>query len=307
MLTGLGLAAVSGCCEPGFTPPREIEFEPQAELRAIAAGDLPPYYLVDMAGRVTILDSVRVGREYELAVVDSVELGSAPLVDIEVSGGGGDDNRIWVVDAVGTVYSSFDSGQSWTSHSLDTELEPRGLVHLSPYVIVYGDDFVRALRNDAWFELPAPEGGWGSLRAAIELGDMLVLSDGESLLVAEGDPLESSWQRIDAPTEVLAFDGGILSDLRIGGREGRVMATKAASLGPNSIWDELQLDTQADIVAIEYPYVLTDAGELFELDTLTMLDVGDANAGMAHASVNLVMFGAMGPLVTTKYECCLGK
>src|SRR5690606_24546096 len=52
---GLALVIISGCvCEPGFTEPQEIEFEPQAELRAIAVGDIPPYYLVDAAGHVTI-------------------------------------------------------------------------------------------------------------------------------------------------------------------------------------------------------------------------------------------------------------
>jgi hypothetical protein len=238
MVTGLALATVSGCCEPGFTKPREIEF----------------------------------------------------------------------VDAAGTVHRSFDAGQSWTSHPLDTEFEPRGLVqHWNLYTVIYGDDVVRALRGDEWFELPVPDGGWGSLRAAIELGNMLVLSDGESLLLADGNPLQFSWQRIEAPTEVLTFDGGILSDLFIGGRQGRVMKTKAEGLGPNSMWDEIQLDTDADIVAIEYPYVLTDAGELFDLETLTVLDVGDASAGMDYASVNLVIFGASGPLITTEYQICQGK
>lgn len=304
VVTGLPLAILSGCyCDPGFIEPRAIEFAPQAELRAIAVGDLPAYYLVDAAGRVTILDKIPVGRRYELSVLDTVQVSSRPLVDVAVPGAG--DKEVWVVDEAGTVHESLDAGRTWTSHPLDTELEPRGLVrHWHGYVI-YGDDFVRARLGDEWFEPPVPESGWGPLRTATTLADTLVLSDGESLLLAEGDPVQFSWQRIEAPTEVLTFGGGINADLLVGGRKGRVLGTNAKGLGPNSMWTETQLGTDADIVAIENNSALTNAGELFDLDTLTMLDVGDANVGMASESGNFLIFGASGPLITTYYESCV--
>jgi hypothetical protein len=305
MIVGLALATASGCvCEPGFIKPREIEFEPQAELRALAVGDLEPYYLVDAAGRVTILDRVHVRRHYELAVVDTVEVSSRPLVDVVVAGAGEDDTRVWVVDEAGTVHASLDAGRTWTSHPLDTELEPRGLVRDGYVILIYGDEFVRALNGDEWFEPPIPDGGWGSLRTATTLADPLVLSDGESLLLADGNPLQDSWQRIEVPTEVLTLAGGGYGNILIGGREGRVLGTSAESLGPDSTWDELQLGTDADVVALEGSSALTNAGELFDLDTLTLLDVGDANVGMAHESGDYVIFGADGPLITTYYEGC---
>ena len=300
---GLALAIISGCvCEPGFTEPQEIEFEPQAELRAIAVGDIPPYYLVDAAGHVTILDEVHVRRHYELKAVDTVQVSSSPLVDVAVRGAGGDDTRIWVVDAAGTVHASVDAGQTWTSHPLDTPLEPRGLALLRDGYVIYGEDFLRVRVDGEWFDPPAPDGGWGSLRTAITLGHTLVLSDGESLLLAEGAPPEFAWQRFQAPTEVLTL--GVAADFLIGGREGRVLGTNADNLGPNSAWTELQLDTDADIVAIENNTVLTNAGELFDLDRLDMLDVGDANVGMASESGNFLIFGADGPLIMTHYESC---
>jgi hypothetical protein len=109
--TGLALVAVSGCaCDEGFTDPSQIEFQPQAELRAVAGADVDPYYLVDADGRVTILDRVRVRRHYELAVVDTIEVSSRALVDIAVASADGD--AVYVVDEAGTVYESFDAGSS---------------------------------------------------------------------------------------------------------------------------------------------------------------------------------------------------
>jgi photosystem II stability/assembly factor-like uncharacterized protein len=300
LIAVLAFVTVSGCvCEPRFIKPREIEFEPQAELRAIAASSSNlDYYLVDAAGRVTILE--RAGRKFKLAVVDTVEVSSRPLVDVVVAGAV-EGTRVWVVDEVGTVHASVDAGRTWTSHPLDTELEPHGLVQDGAAIIVYGDDFVRALDGDEWFELPVPDGGWGSLRTATTLGDSLVLSDGESLLLDVGYS-EYSWQRIEAPTEVLTLAAS-RGHYLIGGRQGLVLETISA-LAPDSTWDVLQLDTDADVVAIEGRAALTNAGELFDLDTLGMLDVGDANVGMAHSGADYLIFGANGPLLTTNYESC---
>ena len=49
-----------------------------------------------------IIDSVPVRRDYELAAVDTIEVSSRPLVDIEIWG----DDRIFVVDEAGTVHRS---------------------------------------------------------------------------------------------------------------------------------------------------------------------------------------------------------
>jgi hypothetical protein len=318
----LGIVLVSGCCEDGLTKAHEIAIDPHGALRAIAVtnGDYRyVYYLVDEAGHVSILGEVRQRRGYELEVIDDVQVSSNPLVDVTVAHSNFQGRSLWVVDDVGGVFESTDDGQTWVSHPLDAGLEPRGISSshsggwYGDFVIVYGEGFVRvrSLEGGEWQEPATDQGGWGSLRANTAGPYDTLLSDGASLLVAY-DPA-GLWQRIDAPTEVLALGSRPSGDewgfgYIVGGRQGILME---ATVGDTDAWTDVTWTRiyegiDGNVVAIENRWVLTDAGEIVDLDSAEVFEVGDARVGLAGGGSDVVVFGANGPVLSTSWLDCGG-
>lgn len=311
-LVGIMLAATSGCCEDGFLEVQQIAIDSHGALRGVAADYGGRYFIIDAGGYVTSLDTLEEKRGYEIHVIDEAQISSHPLVAITVANFG--DDSIWVVDEAGVVFESRDAGWTWGSHPLDAGLVPRGILireafRGQSYVVVYGDGFVRVrqLAGDEWQEPEAPDGDWGLLRAHTAWPHELLLSDGADLLIAD-DPLEP-WQRVDAPTDVLAvgtsWSGYHPIRYIIGGREGMLIETSADDQWDEVTWTRIHEGlTDADVVAIDDRWVLTDAGELIDLNTSSVLEVGDARAGLAGDFGEVVVFGANGPVLTTRWEVC---
>ena len=314
-LTAAGIAsragiviALAGCCEEGLTKPQELAIDPPGPLRAIARGSggyRYDYYLVDDAGYVSIFSPVKRKKHYELELVDQVSVSQAPLIDVTA-----EHESVWIVDEAGGVFESSDAGRTWVSRPLDPGLVPRGILLrwsgcCSPFIVVYGDDFVRwSVQGSEWVE-PAdvPEGGWGSMRFDASAGDWMLLSDGEDLLIVN-DP-RWYWQRIDAPTDVLALgyhEGATI----IGGRDGILMQAIVGETDSwiDATWTPIDEDIDANVVAIDRRWVLTDKGEIIDLESDEVLDVGAARAGFAAAGEELVVFGTDGPVLTTKWITC---
>ena len=312
MRAQLGIVlALSGCCEDGFIGPREIAIDPHGALRGIATGDGRAYYIIDSGGHVSILDEVRINRRYKLKVVDEVQVSSSPLVAIAVANFY--DDSILVVDEAGVVFQSRDDGRTWDSNPLDAGLEPRGILFREATdgatdVVVYGEGFVRmrSIQGDEWKEPEAPDDDWGSLRVHTSFPYELLLSDGADLLIAD-DP-EQLWQRVDAPTQVLALGSSWSGDLGtyiIGGPDGILMTTTIDEVRDVVTWTRIHEGlTDANVVAISERWVLTDAAEIINLDTAEKLDVGAAGAGFATNYDEMVAFGANGPVLLARWNEC---
>lgn len=178
-----------------------------------------------------------------------------------------------VVGDGGTAALSDDFGDSWTSLELDVDADLHAILYVFAgwvgRTLILGDDVVLNEQPDGtWAPLPPPEGGWGDLRA----GDSryrTYLVGLEGVVWQNAEPFDPASPWIRQPTgttaDLFAVDSGPHSEetaesMVVVGSQGMLLIYDSGT------WERIDTGRTADFIRYSDPLLLTDEGEILELD-----------------------------------------
>ncbi|EDM76271.1 hypothetical protein PPSIR1_07762 [Plesiocystis pacifica SIR-1] len=280
---GTTLAMSAGClwlsrCPDPWSEPRSHALGVDAGIHALVVvdtyaetGQAPQAVVVGARGLVAVIErggAQRVAQPTELAL----------------RGASGSATRLVAVGDAGTVLVSEDRGATWTPRSAGTKADLIAVARFEAepeladrFVALASDGSVRGSTDGAmtWFELRAPEGGWGRLRAAASVGDRVwVVGDGGRAWSAPAP--EGPWTRepVDTEADILGvsscFDYGRREGEAVEGRAVLVLAGDALLLrkmpdtdeADSGTWSPFELDGEGKPVAIGGQQVAMSSGDV---------------------------------------------
>ncbi|HEY0138095.1 MAG TPA: hypothetical protein VGB85_28610 [Nannocystis sp.] len=168
----------------------------------------------------------------------------------------GDGGTVVVASRGSDEWQVIDLGTTADLHAVTTFETEAG----EEIVVVVGEGvmFARAAETGAWSAVPAPKGGWGSLRgvdAQPYTGTIVAVGRGGAIWRAS-DP-NGTWQREDSGT---SEDLTIVRLGLIGGTNGTLLR-----LGDDGTLHKFDLGTDSDVLDV-HPVVLTADGRVFEFE-----------------------------------------
>lgn len=189
-------------------------------------------------------------------------------VDVDLRAVTASAELVIVAGAGGVVAAAPRGGDDWQIVDLGTTASLWGAAHVSPSydaadprarVLLVGDGvmFIHEPFAGRWAPVPAPEGGWGDLRAVHGDWQGHVLAVGRAGVIWSATSPEGPWTREDAGTDA---DLTAVHDGLVGGVGGLVLARDEAG-----VWRRRPIDSTSTVLDVS-PAILTAAGEIFEID-----------------------------------------
>lgn len=219
----------------------------------------------------------------------------------------------------GAVVRRPNDGEAWEIVDVGVTADLHAILDTSAEVIVAGDDvvLVRALDAASWTVLPAPDGGWGPLRAVLH-------NDAEILVVGLGGVAWSTTTPMDPLVPWQRRDLGTTADLLAGDEDVLVGAAGTLLVRRGADWLRGDVPADADLIAAaatprtftsdpRVVHLLAADGRVFDLDledrtTLEIDDLGPGLAGLvtyADGSDTIVFAaGRSGAVQALQYKGC---
>ena len=309
--TAISAAAVSlsGCgCGIGYDPWMPTDtVQLGADVDLLALSQLPntDQFLAVGTGGTIIVWGVDHEDGTDDRLIDRVQVGEETLRGVWA-----DETAWWVVGDAGTAAVS-DRGLTWTPVDLGTNADLYAITSVGSRLVVVGDDVVLLQGVDGtWAEVPAPEGGWGSLRAVHHDGTRVYAVGLSGKVWSAADP-SGEWVAENVGTNVDLFDVGTFSP-NYGGSifVAVVGANGTLLLRDDDGWKSINTQVDVDLVAYEDAGVLTANGDLYELNDKRRLKRIDTLSGARALSYRLydgaVAVGVEGVAYRKPYFVCPG-
>jgi photosystem II stability/assembly factor-like uncharacterized protein len=278
-------ALVSACAICDETPRIEVvELGVEVELHAVAPSggyspdDMRSYHFLAVGDSgVVVAWGIDRSRESLETFVETFDLGDADLHGAWVASSGSDPTAWWVVGTAGTVATSDNLGRTWNQIVLPGGgADLFGITDFAGQIVIVGDELVLARNFDgSWTEVPAPVGGWGSLRAvASHYGRLYAVGLGGAVWSTD-DPA-GAWVAENVGVDVDLFDVGGLA-----GPESVVIVGAQGTLlfKGNDGWMQSETDVAADLVDFAGGFVLGTDGVVYRVILHKPLPLSESRPG----------------------------
>jgi hypothetical protein len=255
----------SGCyigCDTPWRHPGEREFGSDIEPIAVGEGVGFTYHVA--LGRGGEIGIVKI--DGETTVVRPP--GSAPLLAVTRLG-----PRLVAVGESGAILVSDDGGATWSPRASGTTRHLRAIVAWPNHdwdshpnrLIAVGDDVVlTSVDGEAWTIADEPEGGWGTLHAAVGTESQIWLV-GERGVAWSHDPNRGTWIRepLGTDADLLGVSEGHWGTSRY---DLMIVASKTSlflrSPGETS-WRAVTPEIDGEILGLSGGFLLTSTGRVF--------------------------------------------